>query len=80
MLRNDKSDSGIHKFPQPIFYGSQTFCVNPNFDPDVHFPRTIKAIVMILGIGLHFGMTTQTVVSIFDLNLYFMVFVKLHQP
>ena len=25
------------------------------------------------GIGLHLGMTTQTAVSIFDLNLYFMV-------
>ena len=50
---------------------SLNFCVIPNLDLNdlVHFPRTIKAKVMMLGIHLHFGMTTQTAVSIFDLNL-----------
>ena len=28
---------------------------------------------MILGISLHLGMTSQTAISMFDLNLYFMV-------
>ena len=55
---------------------SVNVCVNPNFDPDIqgHFPRTIKATVMILGIILHLGMTTHTVVSKFDLDLYFTVY------
>ena len=39
----------------------------------VYFPRTIKATVMILGICLHLGMTPQTTVSIFDLDLHFIV-------
>ena len=45
---------------------------HPNFDLNVqvHFPKTIKATVMILGISLHLGMTA---VFIFDLDLYFMV-------
>ena len=43
------------------------------FDPQVHFPRTVKATVRILGISLHLGMTTQTAVFIFDLYLYFVV-------
>ena len=39
----------------------------------LHFSRTKKATVMILGIDLHSGMKTQIAVSIFDLYLYFMV-------
>ena len=39
----------------------------------LYFPRTIKATVMILCISLHLGMTTKTAVSIFNLNIYFMV-------
>ena len=35
--------------------------------------RTIKATVMIIGVSLHLGMTTQTAVYIFDPGLYFMV-------
>ena len=51
---------------------SINICVNRNFDPNVqvHFPRAIKATVMILGISLHIGMSTQTAVSIFDPHLY----------
>ena len=54
---------------------SVNICINPNFDPNVqvHFPRTIEATVMRLCISLHFGMTTQTAVSTFVLDLYFTV-------
>ena len=54
---------------------SVNICVKPSFDPYVqdHFLRTIKASVMMLGISLHLGITTQTAVSIFELNLYFTV-------
>ena len=49
------------------------FCIIPNFDHSVqvNFLRTIKATVMILGISLHLGMTTQAAVAICDLNLFF---------
>ena len=59
----------------PFVHQSINICVNPNFDPNnqVHFSRTIKAAAMILGLSLHLGMTTQTAVSVFDLDLYFMV-------
>ena len=46
-------------WPDPVFHSfvhqSVNICVNPYFDPNVqvHFPRTIKASVMILGISLH---------------------------
>ena len=54
---------------------SVNICVNPifNLNVRVHFPRTIKATMMILGINLHLGIATQTAVSIFDLDLYIMV-------
>ena len=64
-------------FLHPYLFISQcvNICVNPNLDLNVqvHFPRTVKATVMIVGISLLLGMTTQTAVSIFDLDLYFMV-------
>ena len=76
-LRDDNSDSSIHIWPQPLFQGSLTLyiCVIPSFDSyvRVHFSRTTKATVLILGIGLHSGKETQIAVSIFDLYLYFMV-------
>ena len=58
----------------PFVCQSISICVNPNLDStvQVHFPRTVKTKMMILGISLHSGMTTQTAVSIFDLDLYFM--------
>ena len=59
----------------PFVGQSINICVYPNLDSNVqvHFPRTIKATVMILGISLHLGTTSQTAVSVFDHNLYFMV-------
>ena len=72
------------RYRDPVFHLSvcpsippsigQHLC-QPNFHPNVqvHFPRPIKAKMMILGISLHVGITTQTAVSIFDLDLYFMV-------
>ena len=68
----------IHMFTHQSF----NICVNPSFNPNfqVHFPRTLKATVMKLGISLHLRMTAQTTVSIFDLDLYFTVrqFCKFH--
>ena len=65
----------IHRSVHPSVGQSVSTCINPNFDPNVQddFPRTIKATVIIIGISLHLGMTTQTAVSIFDLNLYFTI-------
>ena len=55
----------------PFVRQSVNICVNLNFDPNVQFPRTIEATMMILGISLHLGMTTHTTVPIFDIYLYF---------
>ena len=68
-------DPVVRLFVHVFVSQSVNICVNPYFDPNVqvHFPRTIKVTVMILGISLHLLMTSQTAVSIFDLDLYFMV-------
>ena len=54
----------------PFICQSVNICVNPNFNLNVQvlFPNDD------IGISLHLGMTTQTavsIVSIFDLNLYY---------
>ena len=43
----------VHSSIRPFVLQSVNICVNPNFDPNVqfHFPRTINASVMILGIA-----------------------------
>ena len=64
---------------------SVNICINPNFDLNhnvqVHFPRTI-ATVMILGMSLHLGITTQTA-ELYLTSTYiswFTKFVNLRQP
>ena len=85
-LRDDNSDCSIHIWAWhiwPWLYFTVQPCkfVNPNVQ--VHFPRTIKTIVLILGIGWHLGMTTQTVVftylTVTNIS-WFTDFVNLHQP
>ena len=39
--------------PLGAVFQSANICVNPNFDPNVHFQRSIKARVMIPDISLH---------------------------
>ena len=68
-------DCVFHRFVWSFVCQSINICVNPTLNPNVkvQFPKIIKATVMILGISLHLGMTTQTAVSIFDFDLYFIV-------
>ena len=45
----------VRPFVPPFVRESVNICVNSNFGPNVHvhFPRTIKATVVILGVRLH---------------------------
>ena len=64
--------SFVRSSVRPFVLQSVNIWVNANFDLNVqvYHPRTIKATVMILGISLHIRMTTQTALSLFDLDLY----------
>ena len=59
---------------------SLNFCVIPNLDLNdlVHFPRTIKAKVMMLGIHLHFRQQYPYLTSIYNLWFMDVVHVNLH--